>query len=564
MARSGAGRFQELLSQVAEEHALETAELRAEIDRLRALLGHALPPPAAVPSLREAGVRTPAAEPPKVHQGDLHTDGSLVEVMVHGAGGFSEALLQATDSSVCQLCFSVGLEEVKSEWMPLQRDAWVGMPNMVGGEQTWEAQLITPCTMGLRVPSISISDEIYVELYIQERKAAVASACVTVGAKRKKWSFDNGGFLDAEILVDGKHTFMAEKESDRGSKEVDPSDPKSLTIKATTRARLQKIFKVDDASAKMVVPKDLQKALKSSKKNSNTFSSQMDWNHLEELIHELKRIHGIVFEGMKGSKDSKPSKKQPSSAAVIAWKSFMDCLLLENLPNWASGQVSLRLFILQKALLGDELPSIQASRALVRAYEQVKTPVTASHRIVLWITLVSTIFIFLSFILVGVALDYAPNWFGWKWVDSFFGVFFILESLLKICAMGPRTYFCGREKWWNLFDSGISLAALAELIYNLVSRGIENTMPTRIALTLRVLRLARVSFYMKLIQTPLLQELANIVQGFLVAVPSLFWVLVTLSVVIYVAALAMRATVAQLSSDLQSLGAAARAMRDLK
>ena len=47
-------------------------------------------------------------------------------------------------------------------------------------------------------------------------------------------------------------------------------------------------------------------------------------------------------------------------------------------------------------------------------------------------------------------------------------------------------------------------------------------------------------------------------------VPSLFWVLVTLSVVIYVAALAMRATVAQLSSDLQSLGAAARAMRDLK
>eukprot|EP00913_Durusdinium_trenchii_P032389 g30326.t1 len=200
----------------------------------------------------------------------------------------------------------------------------------------------------------------------------------------------------------------------------------------------------------MVVPKDLQKALKSSKKNSNTFSSQMDWNHLEELIHELKRIHGrlgrisvhtqtltrpmglpIVFEGMKGSKDSKPSKKQPSSAAVIAWKSFMDCLLLENLPNWASGQVSLRLFILQKALLGDELPSIQASRALVRAYEQVKTPVTASHRIVLWITLVSTIFIFLSFILVGVALDYAPNWFGWKWVDSFFGVFFILESLLN-------------------------------------------------------------------------------------------------------------------------------------
>lgn len=50
-----------------------------------------------------------------------------------------------------------------------------------------------------------------------------------------------------------------------------------------------------------------------------------------------------------------------------------------------------------------------------------------------------------------------------------------------------------------------------------MSLGLDDTTPTRVALTLRVLRLARVSFYMKLINTPLLQELANIVQGFLVA-----------------------------------------------
>eukprot|EP00438_Fugacium_kawagutii_P030048 Skav201344 [mRNA] locus=scaffold1389:424118:437038:+ [translate_table: standard] len=142
---------------------------------------------------------------------------------------------------------------------------------------------------------------------------------------------------------------------------------------------------------------------------------------------------------------------------------------------------------MQKALLGDALPSMGASRALVQAYQQVKKPLSAAHRVVLIITLVSTVLIFLSFVCTGVALDYARGWGGWH----------------------------------------------------------GSTTPTRVGLTLRVLRLARVSFYMKLINTPLLQELANIVQGFLV--PSLFWVLVTLSVVVYVSALAMRATVVSIS-----------------
>lgn len=42
---------------------------------------------------------------------------------------------------------------------------------------------------------------------------------------------------------------------------------------------------------------------------------------------------------------------------------------------------------------------------------------------------------------------------------------------------------------------------------------------------------------------PLLQELANIVSGFLISVRSLFWVVVTLSVVVYVCALALRSLV---------------------
>ena len=35
---------------------------------------------------------------------------------------------------------------------------------------------------------------------------------------------------------------------------------------------------------------------------------------------------------------------------------------------------------------------------------------------VMMITLISTVFIFISFVCTGVALDYAPGWWGWKYV----------------------------------------------------------------------------------------------------------------------------------------------------
>ena len=40
----------------------------------------------------------------------------------------------------CQLSYSIAMKDVKSEWLPLQREAWTSGPNMVGsGEETWEA-----------------------------------------------------------------------------------------------------------------------------------------------------------------------------------------------------------------------------------------------------------------------------------------------------------------------------------------------------------------------------------------------------------------------------------------
>ena len=550
-------RFQELLSLVAEEHELELQDLRSENQRLheelRQLRGEAPHPRHPQPSNSPDPLRLTAAHPgpapPNVSPARVIPDSSpAVEVIIHGAGGLSEALLQANDDSTCQFVTSVGFEECKSGWVPLQRDAWKSAPNMVDqGEQTWEAALISACHLRIPVASSSaLEEEIFVQIFLPERKVPFATACLKVGSQRDKWAFDRGGFLDAQVVLHNLsmpvQDHKGSKDSRLGSKDNSAKD-RSISIKPRTSQRLIKIFKVDDPTTRIIFARDLAKALKYSKKQGGTFHASVSFeaDELESAITELKRIHELVF----------PTQLKEDTLTVtgIPWKKFLACLLLVNLPSLSSGQTSLRLYVMQKALLGDDLPSMGASRALVQAYEQVKKPLTAAHRIVMMITLVSTIFIFISFVCTGVALDYAPGWFGWKFVDSFFAFFFIVESVLKLFALGPREFFCGHEKWWNMFDTGISLAALVEVVYNFIIRGVTDSMPTRVALTLRVMRLARVSFYMKLIQTPLLQELANIVQGFLVAVPSLFWVLVTLSVVVYVSALAMRATVLNLSGD---------------
>lgn len=554
---------------------MELQDLRAENERLNEELrrfrgevpyqGPHYPLPYSATDLRVAAAR-PDPDPPHASAAALipgDNQNPLVEVVIHGASGLPEALLQAADGSTCQLCMSFGFQDAKSGWLPLQRDAWMSAPNMVGAsEQTWEAVLTRPCSLCLQVANTFLSEEeLFVELHLPGRKVALACASVKLGSQRQKWAFDRGGFLDAEVLVNGAHSVPKivadgkDSDSDGDSKEDmhEIKRMRKIEIKHTTSQRLHKIFKVKDEVTKMVMARDLAKALKLSKTKGNAFQLNFEHHQLEELLYELQKIHGYVFDNEpRLSKEAK--RPSHSVATVLPWKSFLECLLLENLPIFSSGQTSLRLYIMQKALLGDDLPSMGASRALVQAYEQVRKPLTAANRIVMWITLVSTVFIFINFVCTGIALDYLPGWWGWKYVDSFFGFFFIVESFLKLVVVGWRAYFCGAEKWWNFFDSGISFVALAELVYNFITSGMQNGMPTRVALTLRVLRLARVSFYMKLINTPLLQELANIVQGFLVAVPSLFWVLVTLSVVVYVSALAMRATVRNISGKYDGPG----------
>ena len=59
---------------------------------------------------------------------------------------------------------------------------------------------------------------------------------------------------------------------------------------------------------------------------------------------------------------------------------------------------ALHLFIVQRELLGDEMPATGTSQALLMAYEKAKKPVSTSQRWVSIVTALSTAAIIVSFL----------------------------------------------------------------------------------------------------------------------------------------------------------------------
>ncbi|CAE7247722.1 unnamed protein product [Symbiodinium natans] len=486
----------------------------------------------------------------------------FVEVNLHALKGLPQELVSKAELAAgggeltCQAVAHVGSEKTSTEWLPLQKEMWKANPNMVSaGEVTWEGVWEASRALNLCIPSETKT--IAVDFWLPNQPRPMATTSLKVGAGRQSCNLDRGGFL--EVDVGGSEV------KNRRASEHSLDMLKSITPQPGTVARLQKMFRVRDEAAKVVMARDLAGALKATLHKHKHLNVPLEQTQLEEVMHKLREVYAEAF-GDVAHVSSQANRQHTRGPSIMPWKGFLSCLLLEKLPDYATGQLALRLFTIQKCLLGDDCPTNMTSQVIMQAYEQVRKPVTSWERSVLVVTAISTILIACSFIATGISLDYSPDWAGWFYVDTGFAVVFILEVFVKLICLGPREYFCGKECVWNIFDMTLSTGAAAEIAYQVVINGAST--PSRIALTIRVLRLARVSFYMRLINTspgifllmeflgkiwgtdlqrPLLTELSNIVQGFIIAVPSLrlgrgtdrnnqsrFWVMLTLLVIVYV------------------------------
>lgn len=152
--------------------------------------------------------------------------------------------------------------------------------------------------------------------------------------------------------------------------------------------------------------------------------------------------------------------------------------------------------------------------------------------------------IVVSIITLGISMDVAQNWVGWTVMESLCGAVFLGELAFKVATLGLRQYLWTGENWhWNWLDVFITLFMLVDLVISLIGVvGDAQFSMVKFTLVLRALRLTRIARLVKLLRTPLLAELANMLAGFLIGVPCMLWVLVFMAIIFFSLGMIFRQT----------------------
>mmetsp|Transcript_54126 Transcript_54126/g.97728 ORF Transcript_54126/g.97728 Transcript_54126/m.97728 type:complete len:885 (+) Transcript_54126:74-2728(+) len=463
--------------------------------------------------------------------GEADTEISQVRAIIYALHGLPASLLQgAHHPAQCAVAIKTETVENSTPAVPLQEETPAIPGQFPQPPSSWKAEFEEGgVDVMLQLPA-PLPEQVMLEIRLEGCDASITSGVLTLNAQRQNWILFGGGSVDAEIVVEKTETPMQKR--------------RASTVRDRIIEKLEMLFCVADPAAKVVMPNDVFAAIRASRnKKSAQLTSSLGAEDMEEVVLELKRIHQKAID-----KQRKP--KQTATQPVIAWKQFVDCIMLEELPKYSAGPVALNLFIVQQAILGDDMPSTGTSGALLLAYEKVRKPISRSQKWINAVSALSTAAIIISFLFLGLSLDVDPDWLGWIVFDGFFAAIFVLEVVVKTYVLTPRGYFCGRDSVWNLFDVTLSAVAVGETAISILFATAGSEM--KAALALRGLRLARMARLAKLMRMPLLEELANIISGFVISVRSLFWVMVTLMLVVYVLALGMRATVQTVSNGAMS------------
>ncbi|CAJ1328943.1 unnamed protein product [Effrenium voratum] len=128
----------------------------------------------------------------------------------------------------------------------------------------------------------------------------------------------------------------------------------------------------------------------------------------------------------------------------------------------------------------------------------------------------------------------------WQVLEWLFLFFYFLEASGKIGVFGCLWYFCGPDRWWNIFDFFclcLSLADLAIYVYVLIAQ-VEHFFDLQTLMLVKMLRLARLARLVRALRFQIFYELKLMVLGVISGMRVLAWAMVLLAIMIYSAAIA--------------------------
>jgi len=134
---------------------------------------------------------------------------------------------------------------------------------------------------------------------------------------------------------------------------------------------------------------------------------------------------------------------------------------------------------------------------------------------------------------LGVQLDYRDvNLFG---VHLAYAILFAIELLLRLLASGPSHYCVGRGWAWNWLDLIVVTAAWIDIVLEVLGSSDQ----TDVNSSFRILRLFRVSRLLRIVKTiwivRFVGALRTLVSSLVDTLKPLFWAMVLLFIIIYIA-----------------------------
>eukprot|EP00928_Gymnodinium_smaydae_P097467 TRINITY_DN8837_c0_g1_i1.p1 TRINITY_DN8837_c0_g1~~TRINITY_DN8837_c0_g1_i1.p1 ORF type:complete len:452 (-),score=49.45 TRINITY_DN8837_c0_g1_i1:153-1508(-) len=205
--------------------------------------------------------------------------------------------------------------------------------------------------------------------------------------------------------------------------------------------------------------------------------------------------------------------------------------------------------ITNKFLAEDELVSAVAPSALISIPSKIHSWMRNQPTLSLVDNVMLSV-VMANVIIIGVSTDVNRAWRGWDVISAAFALMFLAELAIKLCFLGCKEYFFGRDARWHIFDFILALIALLDIIALAVKEMSSDEYVDTSSLSLmRLVRLSRLTRIARLARAPVFQELSIMIRGIVAGTRTLIWALILTLSVSYVGGVLLAETVGQSLSD---------------
>lgn len=261
---------------------------------------------------------------------------------------------------------------------------------------------------------------------------------------------------------------------------------------------------------------------------------------VDEAVEELQGLQCKLSK----ARPQKSFFKSRDSTQGIPFESLLDLLFLRNLNDHVAAEKRFAVGRLVQALKTPTVDEI-IDDVTKDAKEGDSSLRTKGWKLRLNAVVVTMVIV--NLFAMGFSVDFQPGHKGWFALEVLCTAVFVFEAAIKMYMEGIRELFSGPARHWNIVDVIVTLFALLDMAYSIhlmeeSSAGREASVSSaaRIAIGARVLRIVRLVRLTKLMHSPVLRDLANMLTGFVIGVPSLIWVLALFCGILYMLGLFFR------------------------